>query len=58
VDAPVFSPDGGRVAYQARDGDEWFVVVDGVPEQTVRRNRLIEAGLPIAYYRSMIVRSN
>jgi len=25
----LFSPDGGRLAYSARDGEKWFVVVDG-----------------------------
>lgn len=27
---PVFSPDGGHVAYRARRADKWYMVVDGV----------------------------
>jgi hypothetical protein len=29
VGEPVFSPDGGHVAYVARLGEKWHVVIDG-----------------------------
>ena len=32
---PVFSPDGKRVAYAARKGAKWLVVIDGRSEPGV-----------------------
>jgi len=32
--APIFSPDSSRVAYAAREGGKWFVVVDGKEEKS------------------------
>ena len=29
--SPVFSPNGLRVAYSAKKGDKWIIVVDGEP---------------------------
>jgi len=40
----VFSPDSGRVAYWARRGDNWLVVVDGV-EGTGYDNFVFDSGL-------------
>jgi len=40
---PAFSPDGGRVAYAVREGNTYFVVVDGVPSPIVHGS----AGVPV-----------
>src|ERR1051325_3657002 len=31
VGAPVFSPDGSRTAYSARQGTKWMIILDGKP---------------------------